>query len=116
MDEFPEDIIPLLKSCWAENPILRPEFKEITEILIKILHNLYTAKINALASIRRSDRVDINGEKESLNAQHTATSFVFTNDNETMRRNGGTEGVNSLTLDEIWSSEVISEYIYHSLT
>ena len=99
--EFPEDIISLLESCWEENPKLRPEFKEITEILIRILSDLYTAKINALANIKPiSDRIDFEIEEESPNAQHTAASLVSTAENETIRPDGGAQVVNSLTLDE----------------
>ncbi|KAI4327564.1 hypothetical protein L6164_020009 [Bauhinia variegata] len=36
LDEIPEDIVPLLQSCWAEDPMQRPEFVEIRETLTKI--------------------------------------------------------------------------------
>ena len=102
MAEFPEDIITLLESCWEKNPKLRPEFKEITEILIGILFDRYTAKINALASIKpiSTDRVDSEIEEESPNAQLTATSLVSLAENETLGPDGGVGGVNSLTLDK----------------
>ncbi|RHN54165.1 putative dual-specificity kinase TKL-Pl-4 family [Medicago truncatula] len=100
--EFPEEIITLLESCWDKNPKLRPEFKEITEILISILFDLYTAKINALASIKPicTDRVDFEIEEESSNVQHTTASLVSTVENETLGPDGGAEAVNSLILDE----------------
>ncbi|XP_045809818.1 serine/threonine/tyrosine-protein kinase HT1-like [Trifolium pratense] len=63
LDEFPEEIVPLLQSCWVEDPKLRPEFKEITGTLIRILQNIYTTKINALASIKQD--VEANGESEA---------------------------------------------------
>ena len=102
MAEFPEEIITLLESCWDKNPKLRPEFKEITEILIRILFDLYTAKIDALASIKpiSTDRVDFEIEEESPNAQHTAASLMSTVENETLRPDEGAEAVNSLALDE----------------
>ncbi|TKY55799.1 Serine/threonine-protein kinase HT1 [Spatholobus suberectus] len=39
IEEFPKDLLPLLLSCWAEDPKLRPEFSEITQTLAKLLHN-----------------------------------------------------------------------------
>lgn len=42
VDEFPAEILPLLQSCWAEDPKLRPEFTEITQTLTKLLHKTET--------------------------------------------------------------------------
>ncbi|KAG8384050.1 hypothetical protein BUALT_Bualt04G0077700 [Buddleja alternifolia] len=39
MDNIPEQIAPLLQSCWAENPEDRPEFEQITEFLENFLHS-----------------------------------------------------------------------------
>ncbi|KAL2333682.1 hypothetical protein Fmac_014895 [Flemingia macrophylla] len=38
VEEFPKDLLPLLQSCWEEDPNLRPEFSEITQTLTKLLH------------------------------------------------------------------------------
>ncbi|KAL5099400.1 hypothetical protein RYX36_003727 [Vicia faba] len=92
LDDFPEDITLLLQSCWMEDPKLRPEFKEISEILIRILHNIYTRKINGLASIEVVEEVDSKSEEEISRAQHTPTSFEFKHENETVKPNGETDG------------------------
>ncbi|CAI8588731.1 unnamed protein product [Vicia faba] len=92
LDDFPEDITLLLQSCWMEDPKLRPEFKEISEILITILHNIYTRKINGLASIEVVEEVDSKSEEELSRAQHTPTSFEFKHENETVKPNGETDG------------------------
>nr|XP_004509294.1 serine/threonine-protein kinase STY13-like [Cicer arietinum] len=47
VDEFPNDLLPLLQSCWAENPNLRPEFAEITNILTQVLQNFQTKRTTA---------------------------------------------------------------------
>ncbi|XP_020202058.1 serine/threonine/tyrosine-protein kinase HT1 [Cajanus cajan] len=39
VEEFPKDLLPLLQSCWEEDPNLRPEFSEITQTLAEFLHN-----------------------------------------------------------------------------
>lgn len=33
VEELPQYVVPLLQSCWAEDPKLRPKFKEITQKL-----------------------------------------------------------------------------------
>ncbi|XP_058775737.1 serine/threonine/tyrosine-protein kinase HT1-like [Vicia villosa] len=101
LDEFPEDISLLLQSCWMEDPKLRPEFTEITETLIRILHNVYRRKINGLASsIEVVEEVDSESEEEISRAQDTPTSFESTmeieniamHENETMKPNGESDG------------------------
>ncbi|KAL9327034.1 hypothetical protein ACSQ67_007679 [Phaseolus vulgaris] len=39
LEGFPEVLLPLMQSCWEEDPNLRPEFSEITQILEKLLHH-----------------------------------------------------------------------------
>ncbi|XWS33731.1 hypothetical protein CRYUN_Cryun22dG0108700 [Craigia yunnanensis] len=39
VESLPRDIASLLQSCWAEDPNIRPEFKEITVSLTNFLHN-----------------------------------------------------------------------------
>ncbi|KAL5099399.1 hypothetical protein RYX36_003726 [Vicia faba] len=100
LDDFPEVITPLVQSCWMEDPKLRPEFKEITGMLIKILHDIYREKINALASLKRFEEAINKSEEEISRAQHAPTSFESTNENEniskqeseTVRPNGETDG------------------------
>ncbi|KAK2354384.1 Protein kinase superfamily protein [Trifolium repens] len=86
LDELPEDIVPLLQSCWVEDPKLRPEFKEITEILRKILLNIYTPKINSLAG----------GNAKA--AKH---------DTEIIEPNDGKDITQYPTMDEIWFKNVV---------
>ena len=45
VEEFPENLLPLLQSCWEEDPKLRPEFSEITQTLAKLLHNYHSIRI-----------------------------------------------------------------------
>lgn len=37
---IPDEIVPILESCWAEDPNVRPEFKEITVLLTNLLNSL----------------------------------------------------------------------------
>jgi len=46
LEGFPEVLLPLLQSCWAEDPKLRPEFSEITKVLAKLLHNYRSTGIS----------------------------------------------------------------------
>ncbi|XP_057971289.1 serine/threonine/tyrosine-protein kinase HT1-like [Malania oleifera] len=39
LENLPKEFVPLLQSCWAEDPAQRPEFMQITDILISILDN-----------------------------------------------------------------------------
>lgn len=39
LEEIPEDIAPLLQSCWAEDPNGRPEFTEVTDSLCNLLQS-----------------------------------------------------------------------------
>ncbi|KAI5439005.1 hypothetical protein KIW84_024659, partial [Lathyrus oleraceus] len=101
LDDFPEVITPLVQSCWIEDPKLRPEFKEITGMLIRILHDIYTEKINALANLKRFDEGINKSDEEISKAQHTPTSSVEStkeneniskNESETIKLNGETDG------------------------
>ncbi|XP_047156394.1 serine/threonine/tyrosine-protein kinase HT1-like [Vigna umbellata] len=47
LEGFPEVLLPLLQSCWAEDPKLRPEFSEISQILENLLHNYHSTGISA---------------------------------------------------------------------
>nr|XP_016513088.1 PREDICTED: serine/threonine-protein kinase HT1-like [Nicotiana tabacum] len=40
-DNIPKDIVPLISSCWSEDPADRPEFAQISDILANILGDAY---------------------------------------------------------------------------
>ncbi|CAK7339535.1 unnamed protein product [Dovyalis caffra] len=40
LENIPKDIAPFLQSCWAEDPNIRPEFKQITEYLTNFHQSL----------------------------------------------------------------------------
>ncbi|XP_019256054.1 PREDICTED: serine/threonine-protein kinase HT1-like [Nicotiana attenuata] len=40
-DNIPKDIVPLISSCWSEDPADRPEFAQISDILANILGDTY---------------------------------------------------------------------------
>ncbi|KAK2986853.1 hypothetical protein RJ640_011078 [Escallonia rubra] len=44
IDDIPKDFVPLLESCWAEEPADRPEFMQITDFLASFLRNMCTAQ------------------------------------------------------------------------
>ncbi|KAK2996532.1 hypothetical protein RJ639_025359 [Escallonia herrerae] len=44
IDDIPKDIVPLLESCWAEEPADRSEFMQITECLASFLRNMCTSQ------------------------------------------------------------------------
>lgn len=99
LDDFPEDITLLLQTCWMEDPKLRPEFKEITETLIRILHDIHTKKINELSNLKVVEEVDSESEEEISREQHTLSSFesdkesenILKLENETIKPNGETD-------------------------
>ncbi|KAL6012374.1 hypothetical protein ACLOJK_002861 [Asimina triloba] len=37
LDDIPKDLVALLESCWAEDPVSRPEFKQISSMLSDFL-------------------------------------------------------------------------------
>lgn len=75
MEGFPKQVLPLLQSCWAEDPKLRPEFKEITETLSTMLHQNRCSARPTLTSINEIEEVDSNGGEEEIpNAQQAPKS------------------------------------------
>ncbi|RWR74267.1 serine/threonine-protein kinase HT1-like protein [Cinnamomum micranthum f. kanehirae] len=44
VDNIPEDLVALLESCWDEDPNCRPEFQQITSILLSFLSSLTSVK------------------------------------------------------------------------
>jgi len=74
LEGFPEVVVPLLQSCWAEDPKLRPEFSEITQFLEKLLHNYHSAeeKVCPTTSVQEifpyvEDNTEHENEAQSLN-------------------------------------------------
>jgi hypothetical protein len=101
LDELLEDIVPLLQSCWVEDPKLRPEFKEITETLRKILLNIYTTKNNSLAggNAKAGSKSEVDSAKDNEN--------ILKHDTETIEPNGGNDITQYPTMDEIWFKNVV---------
>jgi hypothetical protein len=101
LDELLEDIVPLLQSCWVEDPKLRPEFKEITEILRKILLNIYTPKINSLAggNAKAGSKSEADSSKDNEN--------ILKHDTKIIEPNDGKDITHSPTMDEIWFKNVV---------
>ncbi|XP_061342315.1 serine/threonine/tyrosine-protein kinase HT1-like [Gastrolobium bilobum] len=62
LDEFPQHLLPLVQSCWAEDPKQRPEFTEITETLTMFLQHCYSTR-TTLASITEIEEIDSNSEE-----------------------------------------------------
>lgn len=67
VDELPASLLPLVQSCWAEDPSLRPEFSEITKTLTMMLCSTGTA----LGSI-----TDIEEELDSNIEDHKTPKYV----------------------------------------
>ncbi|KAI9165386.1 hypothetical protein LWI28_013182 [Acer negundo] len=44
LENLPEEVVALLRSCWDEDPKVRPEFSEIIITLTKLLEKLCTIK------------------------------------------------------------------------
>jgi hypothetical protein len=103
LDELPEDIVPLLQSCWVEDPKLRPEFNEITGTLTKILLNIYSTKLNSLPSTKRNAKAGGKSEAESSKDNEN----ILKHDIETIEPNGGKDITQYPTMDEIWFKNVV---------
>lgn len=98
VDGFPKDILPLLQSCWDDDPKLRPEFTEIVETLKRILQNLYSTKnISEHGDIKEVDS-KIHEEESAKTLSTTSLESSKKNENipklenETIKPNDGTHG------------------------
>jgi hypothetical protein len=80
----------------VEDPKLRPEFKEITKTLIRILHNIYTTKITALASIK--ENAEGNSESEAETSRENEN--ILNRDIETMESDGEADIAQYFRMDE----------------
>lgn len=95
MEGFPEHILPLLQSCWAQDPKLRPEFSEITETLLRILLD-YCSTDTSTASLLDSmdeNEIDIPKEEAPTSQQDSKEENIIPIklDDETVKSNGGKE-------------------------
>ncbi|KAK7250859.1 hypothetical protein RIF29_33587 [Crotalaria pallida] len=94
VDEFPEVILPLLQSCWKEDPKLRPEFAEITQTLTKVLHD---CRSPGTVEIESENPLTIAKEEECPTLKSLAPSPGSMEDNneqnhQTQNRNDCTKG------------------------
>ena len=65
LEGIPKEIVPLLQSCWSEDPKSRPEFNDITEYLHTLYHNLYPPEVKVKPPT--SKVFDIENPNESFN-------------------------------------------------
>ncbi|KAJ0097581.1 hypothetical protein Patl1_28885 [Pistacia atlantica] len=68
--DLPEDIVPLLKSCWALDPKARPEFKEIRVFLTNYLSKIRSTEVDNIPPI--SKVIQIEEAEYKLNQDYTA--------------------------------------------
>ncbi|KAJ1415287.1 Serine-threonine/tyrosine-protein kinase, catalytic domain [Sesbania bispinosa] len=98
VDEFPTPVLPLLQSCWAEDPKLRPEFTEITETLAELLQNFWPPR-TTLSSITEIEEIESSDDEEIPKAHESSLDSGEENnipkhhddDYGTRKPNGGTE-------------------------
>ncbi|XVF59583.1 hypothetical protein PTKIN_Ptkin07bG0287600 [Pterospermum kingtungense] len=77
VESLPRDIISLLQSCWAEDPKIRPEFKEITGTLTNFLHSLCSTTETKPPKI-----VETNGSKVHVKEDPIAADRVMNKSND----------------------------------
>ncbi|KAJ0040689.1 hypothetical protein Pint_28236 [Pistacia integerrima] len=70
VEDLPEDIVPLLKSCWALDPKARPEFKEIRVFLTNYLGKIRSTEVDNIPPI--SKVIQIEEAEYKLNQDYTA--------------------------------------------
>ncbi|MBA0741970.1 hypothetical protein Gogos_015087 [Gossypium gossypioides] len=69
VEGLPTEIVSLLQSCWAEDPKIRPEFKEITASLTNFLRNCSPPETTPPKQME-IDRSGSHAEEESVNPGH----------------------------------------------
>ncbi|KAK6237510.1 hypothetical protein QUC31_002979 [Theobroma cacao] len=69
VESLPGDIVSLLQSCWAEDPKIRPEFKEITGSLTNFLQNLCSTETTP-PKIVSMDYLESHVQEDSIDAGH----------------------------------------------
>ncbi|KAJ9177147.1 hypothetical protein P3X46_012393 [Hevea brasiliensis] len=62
LENIPEELATLLRSCWSENPALRPEFMEITKYLKEYLYSLWPADMTPPKVMEIEDAQNKTGE------------------------------------------------------
>ncbi|WVZ25374.1 hypothetical protein V8G54_003918 [Vigna mungo] len=96
LEGFPEVLLPLLQSCWEEDPKLRPEFSEITQILEKLLHDYHSTGISAdeekvcpTTSVQEliPNYVDQDNSEHQNEAQNLNTSVCLEGQSEVITQN-----------------------------
>ncbi|KAL3525418.1 hypothetical protein ACH5RR_013790 [Cinchona calisaya] len=65
VDNIPKDIVPLLISCWAEDPADRPEFAQITDFLSDIITNMCSVQ-NTLSNLLDTEHSKTKVTEDSL--------------------------------------------------
>lgn len=71
LEEIPEDMAPLLQSCWAEDPNNRPEFTEVTDSLSNLLQS-FVLKESSLPNM--NDKTEEEEEEEVKCTSNTSFS------------------------------------------
>ncbi|KAB2057877.1 hypothetical protein ERO13_A11G186200v2 [Gossypium hirsutum] len=69
VEGLPTEIVSLLQSCWAEDPKIRPEFKEITASLTNFLRNCSPPETTPPKQME-IDRSGSHAEEESVDPGH----------------------------------------------
>ncbi|KAK9948663.1 hypothetical protein M0R45_004228 [Rubus argutus] len=64
LENIPKDIIPLLESCWAEDPKDRPEFMEVTDYLSNFYQELCSEETKPPPKVIETEDYDRNIKEE----------------------------------------------------
>ncbi|XP_022132441.1 serine/threonine-protein kinase STY17-like [Momordica charantia] len=65
LEEIPEDIAPLLQSCWAEDPSGRPEFTEVTDSLCNLLQTFVLRESGFPNMVEQTEEVECASDTSS---------------------------------------------------
>ncbi|KAL2498446.1 Protein kinase superfamily protein [Abeliophyllum distichum] len=84
IDNIPAEIVPLLQSCWAENPEDRPEFLQITGVLKNFLHSLSQLNDTSLISPSLLEAEYSRSKEET--GDSPATDFMMCRSEETKKK------------------------------
>ncbi|CAA2975860.1 Hypothetical predicted protein [Olea europaea subsp. europaea] len=85
IENVPTEIVPLIQSCWAENPEDRPEFQQITIFLKNLLH-----KISQLdgTSVISPTLLEAESSRNKETEDSPPTDFLMSRSEETKKRSG----------------------------
>ncbi|KAL3725838.1 hypothetical protein ACJRO7_030814 [Eucalyptus globulus] len=73
LESIPQEIVPLLESCWAQDPRLRPEFTEVTGFLLGVLDKLASkAEAEAAAEAEAEEEAEAEAKAEAELAKEAA--------------------------------------------